>query len=115
MIDFLESSLMTKHFDLLRNISHCECEDGWYVLLDDLFTELSGLSKHVRVTQVKEKFGGLRCYVANASQECLEAIQQAEHKSFLLCELCGERGHTVRSNGYWLSTRCDKCELSHEP
>jgi len=43
-----------------------ECGDGWYKLLDELFHDLNEIEKEhhlgLILEQVKEKFGGLRCY-----------------------------------------------------
>jgi hypothetical protein len=56
--------------------------------------------------QVKEKFGTLRFYVSNATEEQYSAIQFAEYQSKMICEVCGARG-TVGGRG-WISTRCIK-------
>ncbi|MEK7090164.1 MAG: hypothetical protein AAB930_01100, partial [Patescibacteria group bacterium] len=41
-----------------------ECGDGWFGLIKKLCEKLKDLDlKDFRVTQVKEKFGGLRFYV----------------------------------------------------
>jgi len=58
------------------------------------------------VTQVKEKYGGLRFYVHGATGEQYALIQFAESMSYRTCEVCGDRG---RSNGGgWIQVRCKK-------
>jgi hypothetical protein len=86
-----------------------ECGDGWFQLIWDLCEKIEkeGISPHFRAMQVKEKFGSLRFYVNIASDEVLNAIDEAEKKSETICELCGEPGR-IR-NGSWLKCRCEKC------
>lgn len=57
-----------RHYGSSRNLM-CfgfECGDGWYKLLDELFHDLNEIeNKHhlgLILVQVKEKYGGLRCY-----------------------------------------------------
>jgi hypothetical protein len=60
------------------------------------------------VTQVKEKYGGLRFYVYGATDEHYALIRFAESMSYRTCEVCGDRG---RSNGWgWIRVRCKKHE-----
>ena len=46
----------------------CECDDGWYELLREMFKEivdrykLAGLAVDLEVLQIKEKFAELRVY-----------------------------------------------------
>jgi len=54
--------------------------------------------------QVKEKFGGLRFYVATATPEQYNIISFAEHLSMTTCDVCGKMGK--RSGRGWIVTRC---------
>jgi hypothetical protein len=58
------------------------------------------------VTQVKEKFGGLRFYVHGATDEQYAMIRFAEAMSYKTCGVCGNRGKST--GGYWINTRCKK-------
>lgn len=60
----------------------------------------------LKATQVKEKYGELRFYTNYSSDEIDEAIDKAELKSSVTCEVCGEPGKT--RNGGWIVTLCDK-------
>jgi hypothetical protein len=87
-----------------------ECGRGWYVLIDELCTSLTKIAIQEKrpppqVHQVKEKFGRLRFYVSNASDEMYLRINEAEDSSSQICELCGERGKRVDVDGWW-STLC---------
>lgn len=87
-----------------------ECGDGWYELIRELCEELKELipedaEEEFEVVQVKEKFGGLRFYTNWATEEMYEKIEEAEGKSFKICEECGQPGK-VRGGG-WIRTLCD--------
>ena len=58
------------------------------------------------VTQVKEKYGGLRFYVHGASEEQYGMIHFAESMSYNTCDVCGDKGKPNR--GGWVTTRCAK-------
>ena len=58
------------------------------------------------VTQVKEKFGGLRFYVSRANDEHHGMIRFAEAMSYETCEVCGDKGKSNR--GGWVMVRCKK-------
>jgi hypothetical protein len=57
-------------------------------------------------SQVKEKFGTLRFYVDNTTEEHEAMIHFAEMMSAVTCEVCGDKGK--RRGSYWISTRCEK-------
>ena len=82
--------------------------DGWNQLIKELIEELMALGWDRKVTQVKEKFGGLRFYIGGGSKEVHDAINRAENKSYTICEDCGSPGK-LRSNRYWELTLCDEC------
>lgn len=96
-----------------------ECGDGWYDLLDHLCANLQwntdknnyykdGAAPYPQVvaTQVKEKFGGLRFYVENATDAQYAVISFAESLSYHMCDVCGAKGKP-NSEG-WIKTRCDE-------
>lgn len=82
------------------------CGKGWKDLIDPLIEMCE--KNNVQINQIKEKFGGLRFYVASAGKEIYDAIDEAERKSFETCESCGAPGK-LRKGG-WLKTLCDKCD-----
>lgn len=77
---------------------------GWRQLLWDLCVALEELARQqvaaelepMRISQVKEKFGGLRFYVAYGTglpaDKALELIEAAEDRSSNICEQCGKPG-----------------------
>ena len=63
-------------------------------------------SKVPVAVQVKEKFGRLRFYVDNATDEHWNYISFAENMSYRTCENCGAVGRTYTDSS-WLRTLCD--------
>ena len=88
---------------------------GWYPLIKNLIDELITLGWDKQVTQVKEKFGGLRFYINGGSDEIYDKITEAEKLSHETCELCGKKGE-LRTKIRWFTTLCDEhYEQKHTP
>jgi hypothetical protein len=83
----------------------CECGDGWYDILRDLCLKIKDTD--TKFVQIKEKFGTLRVYVWNATDEVYAEIDKAEALSAKTCEQCGAPG--VTRGGGWIQTLCDTC------
>ena len=77
---------------------------GWNNLIEKLYQDLLSIGWDGNVCQVKEKFGTLRVYLGNTTDEMDELVRQAEYASATICEECGEPG-TLYGKG-WLMTRC---------
>ena len=58
------------------------------------------------VSQIKEKFGGLRFYVDNGNENVYAVANYAEALSYRICEVCGNTGKTYRTG--WHKTLCPK-------
>lgn len=102
-------SLRARYPDLLER-ADLSVPLGWADLVTDLVHEIaSRLSVEeraaFRVTQVKEKYGGLRFYADGCPDWADDMVDMAEAKSETVCEIRGSPGRW-RSNG-WLTTRCD--------
>lgn len=92
------------------------CGIGWKPLLTELCDKLNNfdLPENFNIGQIKEKFGGLRFYLSCAvSQDIQKLIEEYEHKSFYICEKCGDSG--ILRNGCWIRTLCDSCSENAEP
>lgn len=88
-------------------------DSGWNGLLWRLFETLDSVEDNeLQVAQVKEKFGGLRFYVSDATERQDKAISEAESVSFYICEKCGT-SHDVTTEGSWIKTLCTKCRDKH--
>jgi hypothetical protein len=95
------------------------CGPGWYPIVCELDSVLAQLDPAgFEVRQVKEKFGGL-CYYAHTENRELRdafraAIREAEARSAVTCELCGEPGGLCETgpagtSGRWVKTMCPAC------
>lgn len=95
-----------------------ECGSGWYEMILLLSESLEKIASNLRregedidklpvVVQVKEKFGGLRFYVHQGTEEIYNMISEAEAKSCHICEVCGCAGELRVVGGIYM-TRCDE-------
>lgn len=64
--------------------------------------------EHLRVTQVKEKWGQLRVYTNLGNDNVWGLLLRAESASGQICEGCGAPSEVV-SRGGWLTTLCPVC------
>lgn len=79
---------------------------GWKPILDRLHERLAELDPGYEVSQVKEKYGGLRVYLASdETLEMQDAIDAAEAESLVTCERCGQSG-SQQTYGGWARTTC---------
>lgn len=94
------------------------CSDGWYDIIYGLSIKLERLIeeekakaielKHLPVAeQIKEKFGTLRFYLDNGTDEMYKLISEAEDLSEETCEICSNPGE-LRNSG-WIKVKCDNC------
>lgn len=69
----------------------------------------------VEVSQIKQKFGGLRIYYHNAPEDIRLLIDGAIEASWHTCERCGAtEGVTTNLEGYRL-TLCPECRKEIKP
>lgn len=91
----------------------CECGQGWnnltYVTLKrlNLIKENNNLPD-LEVTQIKEKFGGLRIYFHGAGDDAMQVTLFAEELSYITCEHCGNKGFLLNHHN-WYITLCEPC------
>lgn len=82
---------------------------GWKPIVEELLEKLAKDPK-CAVAQVKSKFGGLRVYYINCTEENEKLVNEAVEKAGNTCEECGAdsaKGVDVRG---WLWTLCEACE-----
>lgn len=88
---------------------------GWNDLLREMFDRLFTQGWNGDLLQVKEKFGGLRVYLAHNFDDnhlarlLLDLVKEYENRSLTICELCGGFPATVRIYQGWRKTHCDQC------
>ena len=116
-----------KHLKFTRSIPYIkqsnpydygfDINDGWYKLVYELILKIrtndGAKGKWVtKVTQCKEKFGGLRFYVTGTSDKNWDLIREAERKSYGVCEVTGSEVEVGVWNDGWVQTICMKEALS---
>ena len=84
-----------------------DTSSGWNQLIKDLIGDLIELGWNKEVCQVKEKFGGLRFYINESSEEVFRRIREAEEKSYTICEVTGDPGKLRKDIG-WIRTLSDE-------
>lgn len=78
--------------------------NGWTPIINNLY---DAKPRHTQVTQVKEKFGGLRFYITSAPEWYHDLITFYERESYETCEQCGKEGK-LREDLSWVLTLCDE-------
>ena len=90
-----------------------ECSKYWYPVLEKGFADISEIIKRdgiegFHITQVKEKFGGLRVYCNFYTDEIDKVINRMEEEVSHICEECGStEGHLITRG--WMQTLCPVC------
>ena len=112
-----------KHIKFTRGINYIkqsnpydyafDINDGWYKLVYELILKIrindEAKGKWItKVTQCKEKFGGLRFYVTGTSDKNWDLIREAENKSYGVCEVTGSEVEVGVWNNGWVQTLCRK-------
>lgn len=100
-----------------------ECGNGWYKILENLIDHIDryihhkykrqGTEFYFKITQIKEKFGGLRFYYDGGDDAIFELVRYVENQSYHTCEFCGTNQEIMRSQG-WVITACKPCATTHE-
>lgn len=108
-IDSKYSILLEEHKDILDVYWGFEVGEGWFDLISELLVNIKKqkLNKQFKIVQIKEKFGGLRVYVRHGREEVFNLIDEAEKKSYEICETCGKPGKLRLDS--WHKVSCDKC------
>lgn len=78
-------------------------------LCDELKAELesAGYMDKYRITDIKEKYGGLRWYDNGNTSKGHEIISKYEDMSYRICIKCGKPATRVTTG--WISPYCDDC------
>lgn len=80
---------------------------GWMPIVEEMLVALKDLP--ITIVQIKEKFGELRVYADDVTDEqateIAKIIEIATYKARHTCEICGEPGKSVYING--LGVRCE--------
>ena len=97
-----------------------ECGKGWWPLIDKVAAAIDSFNaahpeSSIEVSQIKQKFGGLRIYHHNAPEDIRKLIDEAIEASWHTCERCGAtEGIITNLEGYRL-TLCPDCRKEIKP
>ena len=97
-----------------------ECGKGRWPLIEKVAAAIGPFNaahpdSPVEVTQIKQKFGGLRIYYYNAPEDIRQLIDEAIEASWQTCERCGAtEGVITNLEGYRL-TLCPDCQKEIKP
>jgi hypothetical protein len=92
--------------------------DGWREIIETMSSRIAEevaecQSGEMAITQIKEKFGGLRVYTESCGLpkevvgKANDAIDLAEARAECTCETCGAAG-MLHEHAGWLTTQCKK-------
>lgn len=93
-----------------------DVSDGWFEILRTMLGKLETArlklppeqAAHVKLAQVKEKYGGLRVYLTCYPEGADKILEEASKASYETCEICGST-QDVTTEGGWLTTECRAC------
>lgn len=93
-----------------------QCDNGWFTIINSLCDTLENrvnptLENPMEITQVKEKFGGLRVYATRVPEEAQASISTARLIASNTCEVCGDTPATKQTVRGRIKTVCDACYL----
>lgn len=101
-----------------RALAYASVGAGWAPIIETLIDVIEAACSVATISQVKEKYGGLRFYWHGALRpeeetkgwvtiNPSEAVDFAEKLSYYVCQNCGRPG-TLRTEG-WHEVRCEEC------
>jgi hypothetical protein len=99
-------------YDYNHIVGEWDLPKGWFELFlqccEDIYKPLedAGCLDSFRFLQVKEKFGQMRLYHCDASEEACDIISKYEFLSEQVCCVCGK--HAVATTRGWICPYCDE-------
>ena len=91
-----------------------ECGKGWWPMIETVASAIDSFNatnpgKPIEVSQIKQKFGGLRIYHYNAPEDIRQLIDEAVAASWHTCERCGSTAGVTTNLGGYKFTLCPDC------
>lgn len=80
--------------------------EGWSEVLKEGFDKMFSLGWGGEIIQIKEKFGSLRLYLSDVTDDITKVKEDMEKKTRQVCCVCGSV-RTKTSSG-WVLHYCDK-------
>jgi len=87
----------------------------WTKIADWIYEKAPKGKPHIsiKVTQIKEKFGGLCFYYFGGDEEISGMVRLAESLSYITCEYCGTTENVGMTKG-WICVICKDCYEKNE-
>lgn len=107
-----------KHVPTPIELFGVECGKGWHKLIEPLILYINEYNKNkskeeqIQILQIKEKFGELRFYTNFGTEELHKMIEEAEEKSYNVCETCGAEKYVGSTTQGWITTICIDCLIN---
>lgn len=96
----------------LRELFYYQAQvgEGWKELVKEAYDKIK--EKGYVISQIKEKWGGLRIYLWVGDDETWDHLIDIERRSLETCEQCGKPGK--ERPGGWVKTLCGTCHSKRE-
>lgn len=101
-------------YDYSYIIGEYELPNGWFPLFLQMCDEIqeplikANCINSFRFSQIKEKFGFMRCYTFEAPSEVLDIINKYEYLSTFVCPYCGDPADCLIQEDY-MKQICEDC------
>lgn len=112
--DYFEADLPSPPSGGLAFYGEYDLPDGWKLLFLQMCEDIRKAStlvelQSLRIIQVKEKFGEIRCYIAGGNLAIDTIIDNYSYVSGYICRSCGNIATVVSQS--WVSPWCSTCKL----
>jgi len=97
-----------------------ETPEGWDQVIENYVGTLVSLFPRIRFSQIKEKFGTLRCYYThdygdNVDKVITSITDTYEIITGNICSVCGTGEDVGPDEGYWIRHTCNKHAKKSQP
>lgn len=111
--DYFEADLPEPSLKETTFYGEYDLPDGWKLLFLQMCEDIRKASTPVelqslRIVQVKEKFGEIRCYISGGTSAIDTIIDNYSYVSGYICRRCGNIATVVSQS--WISPWCNTCK-----
>ena len=111
--EYFEADIQTTAPDDIIFYGEYDLPDGWKLLFLQMCEDIRKAStiaelQSLRIIQVKEKFGEIRCYISGGNPAIDTIIDNYSYLSGYICRSCGNIATVVSQS--WISPWCNTCK-----